>query len=360
MFSFFKNVVYVQLSPELLTVHSPKTGKSISERPEVAISAGPKERIVAVGSETRTVLVDQEVNVVNPFAHPSMKKVIRSAGENGEKPDADSDDDDGDTSREHVTYDHELDDGQDGTKAGGLKTKDTFSKQSDFDRSITVEKLLIKVDRPGGVQTNETVPATGPRSEMRKTIKVSSGEQSLSAKLPPLEFKLLTPAAWDCIGELEALAGTVRHMANRLPWVRFAMSLCQLKAGRVFSMVNRKPRVALVVTIMPPDNPPIVLLDVDRTGDVALSIVALHFHRYSSFDVVEASVKRALDGLVDGSGHWDHEIEREFTDICGCERLPKMLTPRSDANTRGQTALWAMKLLRRLGLEVVPSDSELG
>lgn len=111
---------------------------------------------------------------------------------------------------------------------------------------------------------------------------------------------------------------------------------------------------------MPPDNPPIVLLDVDRTGDVALSMVALHFHCYSPFDVVEASVKRALDGLVDGSGHWDHEIERELTDICRCERLPKMLTPRSDANIRGQTALWAMKLLRRLGLEVVPSDSELG
>jgi hypothetical protein len=294
------------------------------------------------------------------YGHPSMKEVIRSAGENGEKPDTDSDDDDGDTSREYVTYDYELDDGQDGAKAGGLRTKDTFSMQSDFNKSIIVEKLLIKVDRPGGVQTNETVPATGPRSEIRKTIKVSSGEQSLSAKLPPLELKLLTPAAWDCIGDLEALAGTVRHMANRLPWVRFAMSLCQLKAGRVFSMANRRPRVALVVTIMPPDNPPIVLLDVDRTGDVALSMVALHFHRYSSFDVVEASVKRALDGLVDGSGHWDHEIERELTDICGCERLPKMLTPRSDANTRGQTALWAMKLLRRLGLEVVPSDSELG
>lgn len=294
------------------------------------------------------------------YGHPSMKEVMRSAGENGEKPDTDSDDDDGDTSREHVIYDYELDDGQDGAKAGGQKTKNIYSKQSDFDRSITVEKLLIKVDRPGGVQTNETVPATGPRSEIRKTIKVSSGEQSLSAKLPPLEFKLLTPATWDCIGDLEALAGTVRHMANRLPWVRFAMSLCQLKAGRVFSMANRKPRVALVVTIMPPDNPPIVLLDVDRTGDVALSMVALHFLRYSSFDVVEASIKRALDGLVDGSGHWDHEIERELTDICGCERLPKMLTPRSDANTRGQTALWAMKLLRRLGLEVVPNASELG
>ena len=294
------------------------------------------------------------------YGHPSMKEVIRSAGENGKKPDAYSDDDNGDMPREYVTYDYELDDGQDGAKAGGQKTKDTYSKQSEFDRSITVEKLLIKVDGLNGVQTNKTVHAMGPRSEIRKTIKVSSGEQSLSAKLPPFEFKFLTPATWDCIGDLEALAGTVRHMANRLPRVRFAMSLCQLKAGRVFSMANRKPRVALVVTIISLNKSPIVLLDVDRTGDVALSMVALHFHHYSSFDVVEASVKQALDGLVDGSGHWDHEIEHELTDICRCERLPKMLTPRSNVNTQGQTALWAMKLLRKLGLEVVPSDPELG
>lgn len=294
------------------------------------------------------------------YGHPSMNEVIRSSDENGHKLDMDSDDYDSYRSREHVTYDYELDDGQDGAKAGGQKTKDNYSKLSDFDRSITVEKLRIKVERPGGLKTNETAPATSLRSEIRKTIKVSSGEQSLSAKLPPLEFKLLTPAAWDCIGDLEALAGTVRHMANRLPWIRFGMSLCQLKAGRVFSMANRKPRVALVVTIMPPDKPPIVLLDVDRTGDVALSMVALHFHRYSSFDAVEVSVKRALDGLVDSSGHWDHEIERELSDICRWERLPKMLTPRSDANIWGQTALWAMKLLRRLVLEVVPGNSDLG
>ncbi|NNM69960.1 MAG: hypothetical protein HKM00_08380 [Gallionella sp.] len=294
------------------------------------------------------------------YGHPSMKEVIRSMGENGDKSDPDSDNDDSDTSREHVVYDYELDDGQEGATAGGQKTTDVYSKQSDFDKIITVEKLLIKLDRPGGMQTKVIVSTTGTRTEIRKTIKVSSGEQSLSAKLPPIEFNLLMPATWDCIGDLEALAGTVRHMAHRLPQVRFAMSLCQLKAGRVFSMANRKPRVGLVVTITPPDNPPIVLLDVERTGDVALSLVALRFHSHATFDIVEASVKRALDGLVDGSGHWDHEIERELTGVCACERLPKMLTPRNKADAWGQTALWAVKLLRRLGLEVAPSDFKSG
>ncbi len=290
------------------------------------------------------------------YGHPSMREIIRSSGAKGEEQDTDSDDEDGDTSRAHVTYDYELDDGQDGAKGGLQMSTDSYSKQSDFEGSITVEKLLIKSESTGGRRTNDAGAATGPRVEVRKTIKLSAGQRSLGGQLPALDFKVLTPATWDFIGDLDALADTVRHMANRVPWVDFAMSLCQLKAGRVFSMANRKPRVALVVTIMPPGAPPIVLLDVDRTGGVALSLVAMHFHSHSLFDVFELSVKRALDGLVDGSGHWDHEIEAELSEICGCERLPKMLTPRSDANVRGQTVLWAMKLLRRLGLEGVPSD----
>ncbi|WP_146748499.1 hypothetical protein [Thiomonas sp. X19] len=125
-------------------------------------------------------------------------------------------------------------------------------------------------------------------------------------------------------------------------------------------MANRKPRVGLVVTIMPPGYPPIVLLDVERTGDVALSLIALRFHRRATFDVVEASVKRSLDGLVDASGHWDHEVEQELSNVCVCERMPKMLTPRNEADAEGQTALWAMKLLLRLGLGVAPVASGAG
>lgn len=294
------------------------------------------------------------------YCHPSLKEVIRSSVETGDKSDPDTEDKNDIASKEHVTYDYELDDGQEGATAGGQKTMDAYSKLSDFDRDITVGKLLIKLDTPGGIRTNNAVCATTPNSQIRKTIKVTSGEQSLSAKLPPIEFKLLTPATWDSIGDLEALAGTVRQMAQRMPLVQFAMSLCQLKAGRVFSMANRKPRVALVVTIVPLNCPPIVLLDVERTGDVALSMVAMHFHICVSFDVIENSVKLALDGLVECSGHWDHEIERELTAVCVCERLPKMLTPRENANSRGQTAIWAMKLLRRLGLVDMPTDAELG
>jgi hypothetical protein len=290
------------------------------------------------------------------YGHPSINEIVRGVGEGDGTPDPNPDDADGSTPREHIVYDYELDDGQDGTKAGGQKTINVYSKQSDFETSITVGKLVPKLHRAGSPKANDTVPTSGAGAERRKTVKVSSGEQSSGAKLPPLEFNLLTPAAWDCIGDLEALAGTVRQMAHKLPSVCFAMSLCQLKTGRVFSVANRKPRVGLVVTITCPGDPPIVLLDVERTGDVALSLVALHFHRPSSFDVVETSVKRALDGLVDSSGHWDHDIELELTSVCVCERLPKMLTPREKVNARGQTVLWALKLMRKLGLKFSPRD----
>lgn len=113
-------------------------------------------------------------------------------------------------------------------------------------------------------------------------------------------------------------------------------------------------------TITPPDNPTIELLDVEPTGDVALSLVALHFHRHSSFDAVEAPVNLALVDLIDGSGHRDYEIERKLTGVRACERLSKRLTPRNNADAWGHTALWAVKLLRKLGLEVASNDSEPG
>lgn len=95
---------------------------------------------------------------------------------------------------------------------------------------------------------------------------------------------------------------------------------------------------------------PLLLLDVERTGDVALSLMALRFKFHVLFEDIESSVKRMLDSLVDACGHWDHETEWGLADVCSCERLPKILTPRERVGTPGQTTLWAVKLLSRLGL----------
>jgi rod shape-determining protein MreB len=70
MLSAFKPVIYVQISPEKLVLKNLKTGQTIAEIPEVAISAPPKHRIVALGSEARAASTSQPAQVINPFAHP--------------------------------------------------------------------------------------------------------------------------------------------------------------------------------------------------------------------------------------------------------------------------------------------------
>lgn len=282
------------------------------------------------------------------YAHPSLKQVVRAAA--GGKDRSHLGGDDANVPHKSIVYDYQLDDGHIGSKSNRYqKVADLYSKESGFDCDIEVKKILIKVSKRSGMQPKTPTPF-GSRVEKRQTIKVSAGEQARNAELPPLEFKLLTPAKWDCLGDLKALTRTVQHMETRLPKAQFAMSLCQIKAGRVFSMANRKPRVALVVMITQQDIPPIVLLDIERTGDVALSLIALRFKKFELFAVLETSVKQMLDGLVDACGHWDHEVERVLEDVCTFERLPKMLTPRKKAGLPGQEAVWAVKLLHKLGL----------
>lgn len=69
MLSAFKPTIYIQVSPERLTVRNAKTGETISELPEVAIAQGAKPKIVGVGAEARS-RQSLSVEVVNPFAHP--------------------------------------------------------------------------------------------------------------------------------------------------------------------------------------------------------------------------------------------------------------------------------------------------
>jgi rod shape-determining protein MreB and related proteins len=63
-------MLYIQISPERVTVRNPKTSEQVSEIPELAITDNPKFRVVGVGGEARSKLAQPNVRVVNPFAHP--------------------------------------------------------------------------------------------------------------------------------------------------------------------------------------------------------------------------------------------------------------------------------------------------
>lgn len=67
MLSYFTQIIYVQVSPDRLTVRNPKTGESFSDIPEVAITMNTKPSIVGIGKDARTL---ESVKIVNPFAHP--------------------------------------------------------------------------------------------------------------------------------------------------------------------------------------------------------------------------------------------------------------------------------------------------
>ncbi|MGE0330382.1 MAG: rod shape-determining protein [Ramlibacter sp.] len=69
MFSALKPLIYIQISPERLTLKNVKTGESMAEVPELAISAAPA-KILAVGAQARVAAASQPAELVNPFAHP--------------------------------------------------------------------------------------------------------------------------------------------------------------------------------------------------------------------------------------------------------------------------------------------------
>jgi rod shape-determining protein MreB len=69
IFASLSSVIYCQLSPEKITIRNVKSGETISEVPEMAISASPK-KILAVGAEARRAAANQPADVINPFAHP--------------------------------------------------------------------------------------------------------------------------------------------------------------------------------------------------------------------------------------------------------------------------------------------------
>lgn len=80
MLSFLIPIVYIQVSPGLLTVRSVKTGAVVSEVPELVVAHGPKPKHVAAGAEARRQGGGAS-QVVNPFAHPRSLVSDFAAGE---------------------------------------------------------------------------------------------------------------------------------------------------------------------------------------------------------------------------------------------------------------------------------------
>lgn len=70
MFDLFQPPLYIRLSPFRLTVRNVKTGALVSEVPEIALSRGPKPKLLGAGDEAALYKSSKSAQVLNPFSHP--------------------------------------------------------------------------------------------------------------------------------------------------------------------------------------------------------------------------------------------------------------------------------------------------
>ncbi len=70
----FKNTVYVEFSAEWISLKHVETGKTIEDKPLLAVKKNRKGKnvVVAVGSEVEQMKTDSEVVVHNGFSHPRV------------------------------------------------------------------------------------------------------------------------------------------------------------------------------------------------------------------------------------------------------------------------------------------------
>jgi hypothetical protein len=284
------------------------------------------------------------------YSHPSIKKTVKLEIDVVGPPRGSSGKGKGGSKGNGKETKYALDGGESGSSSSRPPSAvDVKARASDFSNAIEVRKLpegkreVRTKKRPPGEKPGPPIPVE-PR-----TVNATAGERTgPSGGLPPIEFKLLEPVGTCEFGTLDALRETVAYMQQLVPCAQISLALCFVKDGRAFSRIGRHRRMALVVAIIQPRLAPIVLLDVERTGVPALSLMSLRF-KLPDTDAaqIESAAKLMLDGLVDGGGLWSHEAESALGAVCACERHPKVLFPRH----KNLTAQWATKLVERLGLQ---------
>lgn len=193
----------------------------------------------------------------------------------------------------------------------------------------------------------------------RPLFKGGVSRENRGARIPPLEFRTLESCPWDIAGDLQALAETIEMMAGLISDTEISMSLCRLKPGRAFSTIGRRPRCCLVTLINVTGKPPVVLVDVDRGGEWALSTMVISFLEPASFSDIDVHVKTVLDTMVDNGGHWDSCADSALREVCVCRRLPKILPKRGGKEDSRYRTTWAYRLAIKLGLPFSGADKKL-
>lgn len=187
-----------------------------------------------------------------------------------------------------------------------------------------------------------------PETVRHETIQISVSEISVLPKLKPLSFRILEPASPDNLGELEPLITTLRRMQDLVPsTVTIAASLCAVPGESAITWAGHRRRPCLVAVFSHPDRAPVVLIDIDHSGGVSLSAIALHFLRRVSPNELERGVAKALASL-DASGHWLPDLEEQGGLAFSVTRVKRLLRRQTRSNEGDYQTKWAALLVDRL------------
>lgn len=101
-------------------------------------------------------------------------------------------------------------------------------------------------------------------------------------------------------------------------------------------MAESDRRTCLVAIFSPlDDTPPIVLLDIDHSGDRALATLLLRYRKHLRWNEIEAHIKDILDSAVFNGGHWNPTAESRIADLIDFERLRRVLRVESRETEAG-------------------------
>jgi len=70
MFEAFKQILYIRLSPEFISIRHINTGKTLTCKPLLAIDTRGNRKVLAFGDEAQLQANRHAVQIVNPFVHP--------------------------------------------------------------------------------------------------------------------------------------------------------------------------------------------------------------------------------------------------------------------------------------------------
>lgn len=194
-------------------------------------------------------------------------------------------------------------------------------------------------------------PAGLDRPVITQRIQASVAEQSSGAALAPLEFKLLPPYSWNDPGELAPLTAIIDWMASTLPQVRVGRHFTVVpESEKRISWVGHRARPVLIAVFQPEREPPRVLIDVDHSEGVSLSMLAIFYATDTPLLHIEEDVALVLQGLIQQNGHWDRTVLDGRGDALTCVWMPRVLRKKGALSDDDYVTKWGLELLNRMGL----------